>query len=164
MKRSTAFWIGLACALTLAACSGEDGKDGRPVVKLSWSADINAADFSQVGIREPIIYPNTIYVMKPGPARIYWRSNVDWYFLDVVIDPGMPGGKGSATLLIIPEDGKDGQDRAYTVYISGNTLYVTNEQFVPVGAPFAADAAAPQLPTVLDRESAVQGAYEIITQ
>jgi hypothetical protein len=158
MRQPLAVLGGVVCLLLLISCNGDDGKDGRAVAKFGWTPDITAADFSQVGVPPPI-YGNRIYVLRPGPGTVYWVSSGLVYGLQVTVDPGIPGEKGSATLLIIPKKGSDGQDRAYTVVLSGGVLYFS-EQVVPIGASFALSD-APQLPGDLDRENALQGRYDL---
>lgn len=139
MWRNIAF-LALAASLALAACAkGKDGEDGSVYAYPTWSSDLISADFSQAGVTDSIIYYNHRYQLRPGQARIYWKSNlapaIIWY-ADVSIENGTSGEKGKdATLPLIgkAEDGSDGQDRVYKVYFSYNTMTTTADYLTDVG-------------------------------
>ena len=114
-----------------ASCSGDDGQDGRVYGIVTWTADVTAADFSQIGAPPPLIFGEK-RELTPGSGTIFWTSSGITYFLFVVIEAGIPGESGDSTLLIIPDDGGDGQDRIYDALISGNTLFF-DERIVPIG-------------------------------
>jgi hypothetical protein len=115
----------LAALLSLTACGGGGGgggggtPNGRPYAYLDWTADIQAADFTQIGVPSPF-YANTRYRLTVGPGRVFWSS--DWlgscctaYYLDVQVQAGTPG-----------------YDRVYLLTISQDTLYYS-EGLVPAG-------------------------------
>lgn len=122
----------LAISALLGACAGDDGQDGGVYAIPTWSSDIVAADFSEAGAEAPYTYGEK-RALRPGVATIYWQSGTTVYYLVVEIEPGVGGSSGSATMLVIPKDGDDGQDRIYDVYISGDTLFY-QERIVPIGA------------------------------
>ncbi|HKI99800.1 MAG TPA: hypothetical protein VKB51_15095 [bacterium] len=113
----------LAAVLLLAGCGGGGGstpRTGGAYVTISWTADVQAADFTQIGVPSPFA-ANTAYPLQIGSGRVFWAS--DWlgscctsYFLDVVVEGGTPG-----------------DDRVYTAVISQDTLYSTSAL-----VPFAA--------------------------
>jgi len=116
----------------LLGCKGEDGEDGKVYFTLDWGSDINAVDLSNV-IKEDIstISRNTRYELEPGVAGyVYWRSNTTWYQLWVEIEDaeeGEEGGTSYIPLILQAEEGEDGKDRIYELYVTGNTLYVNDE-------------------------------------
>lgn len=146
--------LAAALALFVSCAKGEDGKDGNVYAYIDWSSDIDAADFTAAGVPSPF-FSNTRYQLRPGPARLYWHSTLypstNWY-LDVVIEDGTEGESGKdATLPLIgkAEDGEDGQDRVYEVYLSGNTLYV-NEYLTEIGTASTGHSALDVLPSLPD--------------
>lgn len=124
--------VSLLCILA-ASCGGGGGggsgggsggggsappANGPAVGYVDWTADIVAADFTQIGLPSPF-FANTRYELLLGNATLFWTTNFGGcctnFFLPITILAGTPT-----------------QDRLYLALISQNTLFV-NESLVPLG-------------------------------
>lgn len=107
-------------ALSTVSCGRDSGGGGggggtpagKAYGKITWTSDIVAANFTEVGLPNP--FNNyTTYLLITGNHNVYWTSNSTGtnknYGLNVDVYGGTPG-----------------YDRVYTVKLSGNTLYFSD--------------------------------------